>query len=654
MMEKRPFNLLTPVPFDQVEIIDDFWSQRQKINREVSIHLQHQKLEEYRHIDNFRVAAGIKKGIHRGAFYFDSDLYKWLEAACLILHKHKDTDLEKKVDEIVELIINSQEEDGYLNTYYSLMFPDEKFSNLLIMHELYCMGHFFEAAVAHKKATGKEELITVASKCVDHLTNIFIYDKLVGAPGHQEIELALISLYKLTKEQKYLELAKEFIERRGNILKFKKWIWKALKNVVKIRRRDKKATKEFEQQSSDRYEPEKYSPNVKFSRVIKGGLRIAREYLNGKYAQLNVPVRDATEPVGHAVRAMYLYIAMADLYSETGDESLLNAIETIWERMVEARMYITGGTGSIPVVEGFGKDFKLDNYSSYSETCASIGNMLWNWRMSQITADAKYADLIEKLMYNGMLVGSSIDGTTYMYNNPLASQGKEDRREWYMVACCPSNIARTISSIEKFIYSISENALWIHQYIGSKANVNLNNDTQIIIIQESKFPWSGQVKIILEMSSNQAFTLNIRIPDWTHKSNIKINGEVLEGEIESGTYYKLTREWNNQDKIELNFAMEPNLLHDDPRVKNNKGRVSIFNGPLIYCLEQKDNKNFDVLKVVIAEDPNLESEYDSSLLGGINIIKGTLKNKKKFIAIPYYAWCNRGSNKMQVWNKIES
>lgn len=652
-MDKRPYNKLTPIPFDRVEISDDFWSKRQKIFREQSIYSQYEKLEEYRHIDNFRIASGAKKGIFRGVFFFDSDLYKWLEAACIILHKHKDPELEKKVDEIVKLIISTQEEDGYLNTYYSTTFPNQRWSNLLIMHELYCMGHFFEAAVAHKKATGKDDLIKVASKCVDLLIKVFIEDKLKGAPGHQEIELALISLYRLTTEQKYLDLAKEFIERRGNIQKFRGWAWKAFRNVAKTLKTAKNLAKEYELESPDRYEVEKYAPKVKFSYVLKGGIRMLREFLNGKYVQSDVPVRESTEPVGHAVRAMYLYIAVADLYSETGDETLLKALETIWERMVEAKMYVTGGTGSIPIVEGFGSDFKLNNYSSYSETCAAIGNMLWNWRMSQITADAKFADLTEKLMYNGMLVGPSIDGSTYMYNNPLASKGKEERRDWYLVACCPPNIARTISSIGKFIYSISENAIWIHQYIGSETIFNLNKDAQITIKQESKIPWSGQVKIILSMTSNQTFSLQLRIPNWTHKTSLRINGDEVKEEFEAGTYYKLSQEWKNQDKIEMNFEMEPTLLHDDPRVKYNKGRISIFNGPLIYCLEQIDNKSIDILKAKIAEEPKLSLVYDPDLLGGINIIKGDLTKGKKFTAIPYYTWLNRGPNKMQIWHKTE-
>ncbi len=320
--------------------------------------------------------------------------------------------------------------------------------------------------------------------------------------------------------------------------------------------------------------------------------------------------------------------------------------------MVESRMYVTGGIGSVPIVEGFGSDFKLNNYSSYSETCAAIGNMLWNWRMTQITADAKYADLIEKLMYNGMLVGPSLDGSTYMYNNPLASKGKEERRDWYLVACCPSNIARTISSIEKFIYSVSEQTIWVHQYIGSKATFSFNKDNQITINQDSKFPWGGQVKISLDMSSNQNFSLQIRIPEWRYDTRIIINGDAVVGEFKPGTYHKITREWKNQDTIEIYFVMEPTLLFDDPRVKVNKGRVSIFRGPLIYCLEQLDNKSFDVLKAVFAEDPDIKTNYDPNLLGGINIIEGKLRNGKIFRAIPYFAWLNRGPNKMAIWHKI--
>jgi len=647
-MDKRPYNKLTPVPFEQVEITDNFWSNRQKTIREKSIHTQHDKLEEYRHIDNFRIASGAKEGIFRGVFFYDSDLYKWLEAACMILQNHKDEELEKKVDEIVRLISEAQEEDGYLDTYYSIMFPDKRFSNLLIMHELYCMGHFFESAVAHKKATGKNTLIKVASKCVDLLTKVFIDDNLKGAPGHQEIELALISLYKLTKEQKYLDLAREFLERRGNILEFRKWAWKAFRNTMKTLKEAKKKTKEYELHSSDRYEVEKYSPKVKFSHVVKGGLRMLREFLNGKYTQLDVPVREATKPVGHAVRAMYLYSAIADLYSEKGDEALLSALEAIWDRMVEARMYITGGTGSIAIIEGFGKDFELDNFGSYSETCAAIGNMLWTWRMSQITANVKYAGLLERLMYNAMLVGPSIDGNSYMYNNPLASKGDDERRDWYLVACCPPNIARTIISIGKFIYSDSEIGVWVHQYIGNTTKIN----NELTLIMESDFPKDFDVSLMIKLNSSSKFALHLRIPSWAESTDIKINGVKFEEKISKGTYLELHRNWNDSDKIELSFHTEPILIKGNPRIRNNRDRAAISYGPLIYCLEQIDNRNIDIFKAQISKKPNFEISYDSDLLGGINIIKGDLSSGKKFMAIPYYAWLNRGPNKMQVWNKL--
>ncbi|MHA1148782.1 MAG: glycoside hydrolase family 127 protein [Promethearchaeota archaeon] len=652
--EKRPFNKLIPISFEQVEILDDFWSRKQKVFRNKAIYHQHQKLEEYKHIDNFRVASRLKSGIFRGVFFFDSDLYKWLEAACYILQlqKQKMQDLEVKVKEIVDLIVKAQESDGYLNTFYSIMVPELRFSNPLIMHELYCMGHFFEAAIAYYNATSKLDLINVASKCVDLLIDNFINKKLKGAPGHQEIELALIKLFQLTQEYKYLDLAEEFINRRGNIKGYKKWAMKCIRNAAATFKKEKQIIKKYEETNDDFYKVEKYAVKMSFFHRLKGIYRIFREFINGKYFQLDVPVRKAREPVGHAVRAMYLYTAMADLYSEKGDSALLEALKVIWEQMVEKKMYITGGIGSIGVLEGFGKDYKLNNKNSYSETCAAIGNMFWNWRMTQIKPEARYADLFERLLYNAMLVGPSLDGCSYMYNNPLESNGKNERYDWYTVACCPSNIARIISSLGGYIYSISEHQIWVHQYIGSKSKVFLGN-TPIKIIQESKFPWEGKITLRLEMKENQELIVKLRIPEWCKETKILINKEVVHGMFTPSTYFEIEREWTDQDQISLLFSMEPTLLYADPHVKKNKGKVAIYNGPVIYCMEQRDNKDFNVLKAKIAKDPEFELFYDPTLLGGINLIKGKLSTGKKFTAIPYHTWLNRGPNKMIMWIKGE-
>lgn len=652
-MDKRPFNKLVPILFEQVQITDEFWSKRQKINRNVSIHFQHQKLEDYRHIDNFRVAARVKKGIHRGLFYFDSDLYKWLEAACYILNLYEDAELENKVDEIVDLIVKAQKIDGYLNTYYSIFFIDKRLTNLLFLHELYCMGHLFQAAAAHYKATGKDILLKVADKCVDLLLKMLNMGKLKGAPGHPEIELALIELFRITYEKKYLNLAKTLIERRGNISHFKTLVIRSCIDIFKAFNKAKKITIKFEKFNEDRYNPEKYSPKMSFYRKTKGFVRFTCEILNGKYAQLKTPVSEETEPVGHSVRAMYLYSAIADLYSEMGDKSLLKALELIWLKMVKARMYITGGVGSICVLEGFGKDFELNNEGSYSETCAAIGNMMWNWRMLQITGKARYADLIEKLLYNAMLVGQSIDGRKFTYNNPLVSRGDDERKEWFYCACCPPNIARTIISLGQYIYSTSKKGVWIHQYIGSEASIEIGQNKTLLLKQESQFPWNGNVIITLNIKSNQDFSLFLRIPAWSNETVLKINNEKYQDGLAPGKYAEISRNWSDGDIIEIRFAMTPRLETSDPQIKNNRNRVAISNGPLIYCLEEKDNPDINIFKELISKNQELKVRFNSELLGGINIIHGSFISKKRFVAIPYYLWCNRGPSKMLIWNKIE-
>ena len=388
--------------------------------------------------------------------------------------------------------------------------------------------------------------------------------------------------------------------------------------------------------------------------TMRDWIKLIKAHLNGEFLQSNISVRDAFEPVGHAVRAMYLYCGMADLYSEKGDKSLFRALRKIWLKMVKARMYITGGTGSVKAFEGFGKDFSLKNEESYSETCAAIGNIMWNWRMLQITGNCKYADLIEKLLYNAMLVGQSIDGKKYTYSNPLISEGDDERKDWFICPCCPPNVARTIASLGQYIYSITDKGIWIHQYIGSQVNINLIEKNELTLIQESELPWNGSVKIRFELKNNQNFSMFLRIPKWSGATEIFINQVKYQNNLTPGKYIEIIRNWENSDTIELNFKMEPTLERADPQIKANHGKTTISNGPLIYCLEQIDNKNFNIFDAELSRNQELKITYKPEFLGGVNIIRGILTSNKIFNAIPYYAWNNRGPTKMQVWNKIES
>ncbi|MHA1507977.1 MAG: glycoside hydrolase family 127 protein [Promethearchaeota archaeon] len=649
---KRPFNKFKPVSFVNVDINDVFWSKRQQINREISIHHQHQMLEGDYHIDNFRVASGLKKGVQIGEFYFDSDLYKWLEAACYILTKYSDLDLQAKVNEVVDLIKKSQTKDGYINTFYSTRFIEKRFTNIYLMHELYCAGHLIQAAIAHHQTTKSQVMINVATKFANLLVSLFLGGKRQGVPGHEEIEMALIALYRITENLNYLKLAEEFINRRGNVPNFKTYVVNQYFNLLSTLRVAKKKNQEF-QSSSEREntikEAESEVAEWTSNLTLKSQLILFKENLNGAYIQSNVPVREIFEPVGHAVRAMYLFCGMADLYSEIGDKTLLKALRRVWLKMVKARMYITGGTGSEKGTEGFKKDFDLKNEDSYSETCAAIGNMMWNLRMLQITGNGKYADLIEKFLYNAMLVGQSVNGKMYTYDNPLVSHGMDTRSEWFRCACCPPNVARIIASLGDYIYSTSENGIWIHQYIGSRASIDLDSNV-IKIIQKSELPWNGEIKINLELSKSQKFSLFLRIPEWSIETELKINGIKYYESLSRGKYVEILRTWLDNDFLELTFNMKPTFVESDQRIKCNRGRVAITNGPLIYCLEQKDNKNLDIFTTYIKKNQDLVVNFKPEMLGGMNIIIGIASGGKSFTAIPYYAWNNRGADKMQVWH----
>ena len=654
-VDKRPFNKLKPISFEKVHINDDFWSKRQQINREISIQHQYEKLEQDFHIDNFKVASGLKKGVQIGEFYFDSDLYKWLEAASYILHTHKNTDLEKKVNELVDLIKNSQTQDGYINTFYSTRFLHKRFTNLNIMHEMYCAGHLIQAAIAHQKATGSNKLMNVAIKFANLLVELFHGGKRKGVPGHEEIEMALIELYRKTENSKYLKLAEEFLDRRGLISNFKTYAINQYLDMISTLNLAEKKNQEFQRASKSPIDISNNKSEVAewvSKLTLKGQLILLKEYLNGKYIQTNVPVRQIIEPVGHAVRAMYLYCGMADLFSETGDKKLLHALRRVWLKMFKARMYVTGGIGSKRDTEGFKKDFALKNEDSYSETCAAIGNMMWNLRMLQITGNCKYADLIELLMYNAMLVGQSIDGIEYTYDNPLVSRGKNKRFEWFRCACCPPNIARTINSIGKYIYSISEKGVWIHQYIGNKANINLGLNS-IKISQKTGFPWKGDVKIKLSLNKSQKFSIFLRIPKWSIDTELKINGEPSFDNLSSGKYVEIIRNWLDNDTLDITFKLDAKFVENEQNIKMNKGRVALSNGPLIYCVEQKDNKDLDLFTTILKKDQGLTFDYQPELLGGVNTIVGKTSSGKSFTAIPYYAWNNRGATNMQICHLAE-
>ncbi|MHA1323962.1 MAG: glycoside hydrolase family 127 protein [Candidatus Helarchaeota archaeon] len=650
------FCRLQPVPFEHVEITDAFWARRQKINRELSLWKQYQKLEENHHLNNFRIAAGMKRGVHRGLFFIDSDLYKWLEAASYFLHLEQESRLQAKVDEIVHLIAKAQLKDGYINTFFLLNFPQKRFTNWYVFHELYCAGHLIEAAIAHYNAMGQRLLLKVAEKFADLLVCLYLKNNREGVPGHEELELALIQLYKITGKKDYLKLAKEFLDRRGTISNYKgKALYQVLdmiRALVQVNRQRAKFKEEDNSRNSIQKETQVAQVETKLT--LKNIWLFFREHWTGKYAQLDKPIREIERPVGHSVRAMYLYCGMADLYSETGEKKLLTVLQRIWNKMIQSHMYITGGIGAVPIYEGFGKDFELPSKEAYAETCAAIGNLLWNWRMLQITGQAKYADLLELILYNAFLVGQSIDGLQYSYNNPLKSEGDDVRSEWFVCACCPPNVARTIASLGKFIYSTAPKSLWIHQYIGNKIDFSIpqveNANIQLLI--ETQCPWQGDIQMTIQNKKSQEFTLFLRIPKWSNSPSITINQEKYNEKIIPGNYLSITRKWGDSETIRAKFNLKPILIKGDHRIRDTRGKVALSLGPLIYCFEQMDNEE-DIDDLTIPRNPNLKVTFKPNLLEGVNIINGLSAAKIPFIAIPYYAWCNRGPTKMKVWMNSE-
>ncbi|MBD3195548.1 MAG: hypothetical protein GF317_10860 [Candidatus Lokiarchaeota archaeon] len=640
---------LNYMPFKKVKITDSFWGKRQKINRDISLPLIYNHLEKDHHIDNFRVAAGVMEGIQQGDFYFDSDLYKWLEGACYYYQQSKDNELKKNINDLIDLIKDSQLKGGYLNTFYSTKLPDKRFTNLLIFHELYCAGHLIEAAIAYKQAFNDDMLIDVAIRFTKLLSKVIKERKLKETSGHPEIELALLRLYEKTGNTEFVDFAEYLINMRGKIPNFIFYCLKALINAITTFQKTEEFNKNyFEQKGIEDLEKDETAEFLE-NLGIKDWITFLIQNLNGNNFQLDYSIREVWEPVGHAVRAFYYYCGVADLYSARDDDKLLKSLELIWLKMVKSRMYITGGTGSTKSIEGFEDDYKLNIRNSYSETCAAIGNIMWNWRLLKITGKCKYADLIEKLLYNAMLVGQSLDGRKYFYSNPMLSDGEHERKEWFKCACCPTNYIRIIPSLGNYIYCIKDKDVWIHQYIGNKTKIEFNDNSKINISMLSEFPWSGKVRIVLGLKQNTRFKLNLRIPIWSNDSKIIINEDLLQESLKPGRFFRIRRHWKDGDKIDLEFKMKPNLIKSDPKRKDTKEKVAISCGPLIYCIEQVDNRNIGFSKMSIGKNSELKSTYEPNLLEGLKVIYGKISNGKEFKAIPYFAWCNRGANKMRIW-----
>jgi DUF1680 family protein len=502
----------------------------------------------------------------------------------------------------------------------------------------------------------------VAEKAADLLVREFLGAGPERTPGHEEIEIALIRLYRVTEKTQYLALAEHFVEQRGRIRPFGPLIFRENQSVGQ---RAKLIEERRAAYLAEHPEHGAFAlPAGNEARKPPGiQLRYMLSALTGNYFQQHRPVREQTVPVGHAVRFAYLETAVAMLCRERGDESLLPALEAAWERMVNRRMYVTGGIGSLPAIEGFGRDYELDPEYAYAETCAALGCMFWNWEMALITHQAKYADLFEWQLYNAASVGMGLGGDSYLYNNPLACRGGVTRQAWYQVPCCPSNLSRTWAALGKYLYSVEAGGLWVHQYVGSETRVDLG--VPVRIAAESDLPWLGRVRISLSPASPAEFTLHLRIPSWAERYNLRVNGQALEpaprpqssGEPEQPAsgyapqrayYLPISRTWSPGDVVEIEFAMPIVARRAHPRVKGVQGRVALTRGPLVFCLESVDNPSLDLFEAKI-DLASLTAGFSPALLGGIWVLSGETAQGETFAAIPYSSWANRGESQMAVW-----
>jgi DUF1680 family protein len=617
--------LIEPVNFSQVTIDDAFWKPRMEKVSTVTLPVCIDQTEvKTPRIRNFEKVARKKGEKHEGIFYDDSDVYKALEAIAYSLKTRPDAALERKADEWIDKIAAAQLSDGYINTFYTLGDLQKRWTDMS-MHEDYNGGHLLEAAVAYYDATGKRKLLDVAIRFADHFDGLFGPGKRHWVTGHEELELALVKLYRATSNSKYLKLADWLLAERGH----------------------------------------KYAQGYTWT-----------DWKDTAYAQDVVPVKMQKEITGHAVRAMYLYTGAADVATYTHDAGYMDAMKTVWEDVVFRNMYVTGGIGSSGKNEGFSVDYDMPNENAYCETCASVGMVFWNQRMNQLTGESKYMDVLEKSLYNAASDGLSLSGSTFFYGNPLASDGQHSRREWFGTACCPSNIARLISSLGNYIYAKSADDIWINLFIASSTKIALTKGT-VSVKQQTNYPWDGQIKINVDPEKKTKFKMSLRIPGWANGEpspgdtytylektdqpfSITVNGKFATYKAVKG-YAVIDREWKKGDVVEFNLTMDIKRVVALDKIKENENRVALQRGPIIYCVEHADNGG-KAMNILLPDNATLTSEFNKELLEGVVTISGAVPvvntsadglsvstSTQKITAIPYYTWNNRGAGQMQVW-----
>jgi uncharacterized protein len=612
---------IRPVPFTDVQFTDAFWAPRLETNRTVSVPYALRMNEETGRVDNFRKAAKLMPGAYKGKRYNDSDIYKSMEAAAYTLRLHPDSALEKTLDDLIALVAKAQEPDGYLYTTRTVDPGNpapgagpERWSNLRVSHELYNVGHMYEAAVAHFQATGKRTFLAIAEKNAALLLRTFGTGpgQRRGFPGHQEIEIGLAKLYRVTGKRAYLDLAKFFLDERGHY-----------------------------------YGGMTYAPDDPFA-----------IYNSDEYLQNHKPVLEQDEAVGHAVRAMYMYSGMADVAALGGYPEYVAAIDRLWLNVAGKKQYLTGGIGAQSGSEAFGAAYELPNAQAYTETCAAIGNAFWNYRLFLLHGESKYMDVFERVLYNGLLSGVALSGDRFFYQNPLESAGGYGRSPWFEVACCPPNMTRFLPSLPGYVYATKDDLVYVNLYIGGRGQVRLAG-RPIVVTQETRYPWDGAVKLSLGLGVPGPFELALRIPGWARgeamptdlyrflgvsdeKPTLKVNGETVALAIRDG-YARIRRDWKDGDTVELTLPMPVRRVVANDAVAEDRGRVALQRGPVAYAVEGVDNGD-KVFSLILPDASSLSAEFRPGLLNGVVVVTGG-----GLTAVPYYAWANRGPGQMLVW-----
>jgi DUF1680 family protein len=611
-----------PVNFTQVQLTDGFWLPRIETNRTVTIPASFDRCRTTGRMKNFEMAAA-----HSGKFctiypFDDTDIYKTLEGASYSLAVHPDPALAKYLDSLITLIGNAQESDGYLYTARTIdpahphewSGPERWVKEHELSHELYNSGHLFEAAVAHYNAIGKRNLLDIALKNADLLVATFGPDKRHVAPGHEIVEMGLVKLYRVTGKKQYLDLAKFFLEQRGE--------------------------RQYDKANKDPWK-------------------------NGSYWQAHEPVTEQDEVVGHAVRAMYLYSAMTDIAAITGDTAYVHAVDRLWENMVEKKIYLHGGIGAIGNGERFGDNYELPNLTAYAETCAAIGSVYWNYRMFLLHGESKYMDVLERTLYNGLISGVGLDGKSFFYTNAMqilsghTHEGLEPERSgWFPCSCCPTNMARLLPSVPGYVYAVKDKNIYVNLYISGTANISLGQGA-VKVEQFSNYPWSGDIGLKVAVARPQTFGLLLRIPGWARDEaipgglykfqgqgggpvSIRVNGKTYNAEIKNG-YAVIDRTWKKGDSVELVLPMTVHRVKASDSVKEDAGKVALQRGPLVYCAEWVDNKG-KTGNITLAKTTGFIVRMEPTLLGGVATLTSA-----SLVAIPYYAWANRGKGEMNIW-----